>query len=467
MADISFNNITNPQSIVIFDGVPNIINVNEEIYGSNAVVTISVNQSISSTYDGQYSIVVMGETITNVVSQANETGKRFKLYTDKGATALSIASALRNCQRLISLFSIYATGTTVVMNARAIGRLNVTASTDIPNNAVTISVSDGEIYSQLYGQKISADMIVNGEYRTTLEKRMYGDNCSFDVSGALAPYSKEGVLTPFTFTLKAIDTSGVLVPLGTVSGDTTTGYLLKGSDNYLYNTEPQLMLGRKEGLTIYGDVMEVSVLSPSGFQFMYEVLAPDGTVLESSTESVSSYGITDMFFWIGQNAMLSGTVVNISAGTDTASYRIVKPLKAAEDYERVCWRNEVGGVSFFDFTGRDSETFSISKNLYNKSWFDFYTNDSFEHEKMSENDTRTEFTLRSHLLTQDEAEQFRSLSRASSVWLVKKEWNEVTEEMEMTTDRRHIILTGLEVTENDTYPGVFSATLKFKLSSEK
>lgn len=465
MADLMFNNIVSPQSIVIFDGVPNIINVNEESYGSNAVVQITVNQTPTATADGQYSITVMGETITNVLSQENENGKRFKLYSDIDSTALSISSALRNCQRLISLFKIYTTGNTVVMSARAIGMLNVSASSNIPNNAVSISVSDGIIYSQLYGQKINLDLSVDGVYVTTLEKRMYGNDCSFDISQALSPYAKYGRLTPFYATLKAIDTSGVLVELGEVDGNITPGYMLKGSNPYLYNTDPQL-LASKKGLTIFGNVMEVSVLSPSGFQFRYEVLAPDGTVLESSTESVSTYGITDFFFWIGQNALTSGSVVNISAGTDTATFRIIKPLKAAEDFERVVWRNEYGGFSFFDFTGKDSQTFGMSKSLYNKSWFDFYSNDSFEHEKMRDNDTRTEFTLRSHLLTQDEANQFRSLSRASSVWLVKKEWDEITEQMEMTTARRHIIVTGLDVVENDTYPNVFTATLKYKLSSE-
>lgn len=467
MADLSFNGIVNPQGIVIFDQCPNIININEVKYGSKAIIQIVVGSvPVLVLRDGQYSITVMGETVTNVISRSNENGKRFKLYQDRAATAVSIASALRNCQKLISLFNIYTSGRSIYLEAREIGTLNVSVSSNL-GSRLGISVSEGDVFSQLYGQNIIADVSVDGEYKTTLEKRMYGEDCSFDISQVLSPYAEYGKLKPFDVSLKAIDTSGALVDLGQVDGNITPGYLVTGSEPFLYNTEPQLLIGRKEGLTTFGDVLELSVLSPTSYTLNYQIVSPDGTVLESSTESVSSTGLTDFFFWMGQPAMSSGSVVNVSAGTDTAQFRIIKPLKAADGFERLCWRNEYGGVSFFDFTGRDSQTYSLSKKTYNKSWFDFYTNDSFEHEKMADDDTRTEFTLRSHLLTQEEAEQFRSLSRASSVWLAKKEWDEVSEEMMLVPDRRHVILTGLDVTENDTYPGVWVATVKYKLSSEK
>lgn len=464
MADLTLNNVVNPQGMVIFDGVPNIVNVNEVVYGSKAIVQLTILQPPLVLSDGRYNITIMGETITNVVNPNNENGKRFKVYQDREAFASSVASALRNCQRLISLFNIYSSGRTVMLEARAIGRLDVTATSNIGASHLGISVTDGDVFSQLYNRRIQLDVNVDGEYKTTLEKRMYGKDCSFDISNVLSPYAKHGQLSPFTIGVKAVDNSGVMVNVGSVGGDVTPGYLVDDSMPYLYNTEPQLLLSGNDGLTIYDKTMQVTVLSPDRFTFKYEVLSPDGTVLDSSTDEIYSSGITDLHFWSTDDAMESGSVFNISAGTQSASYRIIKPVKAAEKFERVCWRNEHGGVSFFDFTGNDSVSYNLQKTTYNKSWFDFYSNPSFAHEKMADNGTITEVQLRSHLLTEKETEIFRSLSRASAVWVPKREYDDATGKMEIITDQRPIIITSLDISENESYPGVFTATVRFRYS---
>ncbi len=72
--------------------------------------------------------------------------------------------------------------------------------------------------------------------------------------------------------------------------------------------------------------------------------------------------------------------------------------------------------------------------------------------------------LRSHLLTEKETEIFKSLAKATMVWAPKREYDETTGKMELITEQRPIILTSVDVAENDSYPGVFTANVRFRYS---
>ena len=467
MATIKFNGITSPSGMVTFDRVPSILTVAEDYYGTYAFVRLIVGTGITQpTSDGQYRITVMGDTVTNVLSQDNETGKRFKVYADRSATAASIASALRDCQQLVAQFKIYASGTNVNLLSRTMGSIGVTASSNMVG--LTASYNDGTIYSGLLGCKVRCDIYTDGDYKTTLEKRMHGDECSFDLSRVLAPYSTFGSLTPYSATVTTVDTSGVFVDVGNVSGYTTPGYLNQGSEPYLYCTSsPQLLLNRRDGLTVYGDALQFSVLSNAGFTYRYNVLKPDGTVLEETTANVTSSGLTDIFANLSDDALISGSVISLSAGTDTAEFRIIKPLKAADGYERICWRNEYGGISFFDFTGGDALSLNLEKKQYDKTMLDFYEEENFQHKKMMDAGTYKTVTMTSHLLTKDEAMQLLSLAKAEDVWMQRKEQDEVTGRFLLSELQEHVIISSVEVSKNDTYTNVYTAKIKFSYSIDR
>ena len=472
--NITYNNLSSPSNLLTFTEIPNILKISENVTGTKCTIQFMMGDNLRQTVsaDSQYYITLFGETVSNVMSATEARNKRFYISDDAKSTAMSIASALRNCGGLNADFDIFGNGGTVEIIAKTIGKKITTANylqRNIPAQYMSVSVQDGNSYSILFNSKIDIDVYdsasVNvSNYITTLEKNWYGDECAFDMSPVLATFSEYGQTKPYVFVINVFREDGEWQNQGTVSGNTTIGYHANQSDKYKYAQGAQMLLNKNRGtngtmiLYTYNNVIPYSVLCGSdtgGWNVTVSVKDSAFNEVYSYTSTgrrTTSNMIVDTNATIPQTAMTSGYYVDITIGTQTTRFNIIKPLKATEYYQRIQWRNEYGGISFFDFTGSRSESDSVDIETYEKNIFDYYDNEYFERKMIYSNDYNKTISLKSHLMEEDGKWIFNSLMRSKKVWTT------------VNGKTYYIIPKSIDVEEDQQYNNIYTAKLTFEFS---
>lgn len=472
--NITYNNLSSPSNILTFTEVPNILKISENVTGTKCTIQFSMSNGLRQTVtgDSQYYITLFGETISNVMAPESANNKRFYISDDAESTAMSIARAFRNCGGLNADFDIFGNGSTVEIIAKTIGKKITTANylqRNIPGDKMSVSVQDGSSTSILLNSKIQVDVYNSNaasvnNFITTLEKNWYGDECAFDMSPVLSTFSEYGQTQPYTFVLNVFRDNGEWQNQGTVSGNTTIGYHANQSDKYKYAQGAQILLNKNRGtngtmiLYTYNNVIPYSVLcgiDTGGWNV--KVSVKDSAFNEvysytSTNRRTSSNMIIDTSATIPQTAIKNGYYVDITVGTQTTRFNIIKPLKTTEYYQRILWRNEYGGISFFDFTGSRSESDSVDIETYEKNIFDYHDNNEFERKMIYKNDYKKTVSLTSHLLEEDGKWIFNSLMRSKKVWTT------------INGKTYYIIPKSIDVQEDQTYNNIYTAKLTYDYS---
>ena len=472
--NITYNNLSSPSNILTFTEIPNILKISENVTGTKCTIQFMMGNGLRQTVtgDSQYYITLFGETISNVMAPESANNKRFYISDDAESTAMSIARAFRNCGGLNADFDIFGKGSTVEIIAKTIGNKITTANylqRNIPGDKMGVSVQDGSSTSILFNSKIQVDVYNSNEanvnnFITTLEKNWHGDECAFDMSPVLSTFSEYGQTQPYTFVLNVFRDNGEWQNQGTVSGNTTIGYHANQSDKYKYAQGAQMLLNKNRGtngtmiLYTYNNVIPYSVLcgiDTGGWNVTVSVKdsAFNEVYLYTSTSRrTSSNMIIDTSETIPQTAMTSGYYVDITIGTQTTRFNIIKPLKATEYYQRILWRNEYGGISFFDFTGSRSESDNVDIETYEKNIFDYHDNNEFERKMIYKNDYKKTVSLTSHLLEEDGKWIFNSLMRSKKVWTT------------INGKTYYIIPKSIDVQEDQTYNNIYTVKLTYEYS---
>lgn len=472
--NITYNNLSSPSNILTFAEIPNILKISENVTGNKCTIQFSMSNGLRQTVsaDSQYYITLFGETITNVMSPENAKNKRFYISDDRLSTAMSIARAFRNCGGLNADFDIFGVNGVVEIIAKTIGSKITTANylqRNIPSQYMSVSVQDGDAFSVLFNSKIDIDVYDSASantsnYVTTLEKNWYGDECAFDVSPVLSTFSEYGQTKPYTFVINIFREDGEWQNQGAISGNTTVGYHANQSDKYKYAQGVQMLLNKNRGssgtmtLYTYNNVIPYSVLcglDTAGWSVTVSVKDSAFNELYSNTTTghrTTSNMIIDTNVAIPQTAITNGYYVDLTVGTETTRFNIIKPLKATEYYQRILWRNEYGGISFFDFTGARSESDSVDIETYEKNIFDYHNNDEFERKRIYLNDYKKTVTLTSHLMEEDGKWIFNSLMRSKKVWTT------------VNGKTYYIIPKSIDVAEDQTYNNIYTAKLQYEYS---
>ena len=472
--NITYNNLSSPSNILTFTEIPNILKISENVTGNKCTIQFSMNNGLRQTVsaDSQYYITLFGETITNVMSPENAKNKRFYISDDRVSTAMSIARAFRNCGGLNADFDIFGVNGVVEIIAKTIGSKITTANylqRNIPSQYMSVSVQDGDAFSVLFNSKIDIDVYDSASantsnYVTTLEKNWYGDECAFDVSPVLSTFSEYGQTKPYTFVINIFREDGEWQNQGAISGNTTVGYHANQSDKYKYAQGVQMLLNKNRGssgtmtLYTYNNVIPYSVLcgiDTAGWSVTVSVKDSAFNELYTNTttgQRTTSNMIIDTNVAIPQTAITNGYYVDLTVGTETTRFNIIKPLKATEYYQRILWRNEYGGISFFDFTGARSESDSVDIETYEKNIFDYHNNDEFERKRIYLNDYKKTVTLTSHLMEEDGKWIFNSLMRSKKVWTT------------VNGKTYYIIPKSIDVAEDQTYNNIYTAKLQYEYS---
>lgn len=463
--NITYDGVSSAQKLITFTDVPNILKLSENMTGFIGTFSLIFQNNLQQTVtgDGQYYITFLDETVTNVMNPREAKGKRFYISSDPNSTAASLAMAMRCCPSLIALFNVAYGDDEVELQGKTIGTKwsNVANyfDTNIPATYMYTTQYDGTASPEdVYMSKVLVDVVADGKYLTTLEKYFYGNDCSFDVSPVLSTFTEFGKTKPYQFVIGTIaqygNNAGKYTQRGTVSGYTGYGYLANQSDKFKYSVSAEVALNknREQVRYVYGQKIPYSLIGFSGVTVSYTVYDNAFSALASSTSSIVASGVTDCEYTIPNGVYTNASYVDISLGNTTWRFKVIKPLKATEYYQRIMWRNEYGGIEFFDFTGARSESDSVDVETYEKNIFDFYSNSEFELKKIYSNDYKKTVKLTSHLLEADGRWFANSLMRSKKVWTV------------INGKTHYIIPKSIDVQEDGTYNNIYTVTLNYEYS---
>lgn len=487
--EIKYNgvNITSSErsnGILTFTDVPSILEFNEELIGENAQLTISPTSGWAATVtgDNQYYFSILGETITNVMTAANAKNKNFFISNDTQDTTISLVRALRNCSTLSAGFLITAIDDsgndkldTVVITSKTIGQKFVGdyIQRNVPQNlaAVTLLNRGEEDSNNTFKSKIDVEVMNGANYITTLEKSWYGDSCAFDVTPVLAtlvePKKDDQDTNLYTFNMYKYENTGHFSDLGHVYAYVGYGYLANDSKKYL-PLQKQFLNNcttndLNKQLYTYDSKILYSVLArtnnTNSFSVTYTFKDNAKNTLSSTSVTYNhGYGdptVYDVEYTVPQDLFSASTYVDVTMGAQTLSFQIIRPLKASESFNRVVWRNEYGGLSYFDFTSSYEESDNVENETYEKNIFDFYSTDDYEKKRIYSNKVTKTVKVKSHLINEDGKYIFNSLAKSKKTWTIGKDGKTY-----------FIIPKGLEVKEDGTYNGVWTATLTYEYSYE-
>ena len=471
--NITLNGLSNPSSLLTFTDVHNILKVSENISGSKAQFTFQFTGNLAATVtaDSQYYVTFLGETVSNVISPQNSNNKRFYI-SDIDTTAANFARALRNCGSLMADFNIIHDGNMVTLLAKTIGQkwsnISNYIDTNIPVAYLDAQGTDGTAYSVLHGGKVDVDVYSGASYNvnnyvTTLEKNFYGNECAFDVSPVLTTFSQYGKTIPYSLAVSVIGKDGEWYEQNGVTGNTTYGYLANQSDKYKYINNVQMLINtnREQIRYVYGDTIPFSFLwgnGVGGFTVTIEYLDSAYNVIHTETVQYRTSGydshIVDTSISIPSEYSATTYYVDITISNITYRFNVIKPLKAADEYQRVFWRGEYGQLSFADFTGERRIEDSFEIETYEKDIYDYYENNVSEKKRIYSNTHTKTLTLKTHLMEERGTYDFNSMMRSKSVWMIKD------------NKTIYLIPKSIEVAEDGTYDNIFTVTCKFEFSDD-
>ena len=474
---IFYNGLTDVNNMLCFTDIPNILKVKERIAGQKASFSFNFygNLKATVTADSQYYVTFLGETVTSVMTPSEAKNKRFYVDTNPDNTAASFARAMRNCSGINAEFNVIHIGNSVTLYAKTLGQKwsNIPnyITRNIPNEYLLAAGVDGQAWSYFFNGKVGVDVYSGTtvdlhNYVTTLEKNYYGDECAFDMSPVLAALSEYGKTVPYRFVMSLTDYNGTWSELGSVNGMSTVGYMANQSNKYLWTNDLKMLINTSRGddgmiLYTYANEIPFSVLcggNNTAFTVSVSCKNSANEEIHSATTTVAKATdnlIVDTSITVEDEYFTNSYYIDVTVGSETVRYNVIKPLKATEYYQRVLWRNEYGGISFFDFTGKKSESDSNEVETYEKNIFDFYEQGVYEGRKIYDKNVRKTVSLESHLMDDGGQYTFNSLVRSKLVWTY-------------VDNRMHyIIIDNVEVEEDGSYNGIFIGRIDYSYSIEE
>lgn len=484
MADITYNGLSSPTNIISFTDIPNILKLSQYAFESTKAyysLRFVGNLASVTSGDSQWYITLFGDTISNVLDYRNAVNKSFYVSsTSTNSTAASVARALRNCPNLAANFIVEQDGDTVTVTARVAGQTTINFETNIPQGYMSGSGDGGfdPDYS-LNGALIDVDVYgydnEQGDYAyvTTLEKSFYNDECAFDMSPVLTSMSDIGRVVKYGFKVSALK-NGEYALLGDIFDNyNTVGYMCNQGYKYItndyLNIAQNFSRGESRGgienntiLYVYKPSIPISFFAGGNggmtinIQYLDSAFNQIASATTSWRNTDSSRILWDLNLSLNTNpqtasAFTDSFYVDITLGTQTVRYNVIKPLKATEHCQRILWRNEYGGISFVDLTGAKTVSNDISNETYQKSIYDYYEAEINSLDRVYDVSVKTTYTLKSHLMEADGRWIYYSLMESPMVWT------------EVNGEKYEIIIDSVSVDEQN-QNDVYEATVKFHFS---
>ena len=468
--DITYNGVIYPENMLTFSDVHNILKIKDDVVGTLTSIKITIEPTSTST-DGQYYLTLLGETVTTVANPSNASNKRFYVGNSKAANAIYLAKALSSCPSIAANYYVYAQDGTCNIVAKIIGLVITDTKnmiqTNIPQNKYTVDLQNGTSTSKLLGSRVVANIMSDDKYVTTLEKTLYGGECAFDMSQVLSTISEYGKTKPYSISVSALLLDGGMKDLGKINACTTNGYIANSSSKYITLNRGEIALNTTVGdsniiFYTYDSTIPFSIMRSEWRDHIYysveyldstksRIHYEGGIELKLKSDDTT---LVDTSISIPDNIKDRVYYVNIYTEGHDCTFNVIKPLKTVGTWKRVYWRNEYGGIQFFDFTSSEVESHSFEIETYEKNIFDYYEDNDSELKRIYKSTNAMSIKLKSHIMESDGRWVFNSLERSKRLWVKE---NGI---------KRYIIPNSVEVTEESDYNGLYTATLKYQYSEE-
>jgi len=478
---LKYNNIpsSTATSFVTFTDIPNLVEIDNSADGfslASLEITISGSWASASHVDPWF-ITINGETITGVDDFSNAINKNFFISTANTSTAASMAKAIRNCPSLAASFSVRSYENVVELLARNKGAFTWSTTTNA-TAYTSFSATNGTVADELIGGTVEVSVLDDSSnYITSLEKNYYESGIAFDVTPLLATLAEPGKTVPYNLQVNATKNNGEYISVGTISGNSIAqGYQVNQGLDYIPLNSVQndfyfaqnVSRGKLRQwdnnmtLYVYGNTIPVSWYSKSlsavtcQIQYLSSAYGTDHTETVTLSDSDNGY-LHNATVQLNETYKTAAFYIKLTFSSDgtplgTILYNVIKPLKAAEAYQRVFFRNSYGGVGFFDFTSTKSETRDLETTTYNKNVYDYYTQSVIEKEIPYDNSVNYSVTIKSHLIEKNGIYIFNDLLQSPEIWT------------EINGKTYRIILDNVSVDEQNNND-VYVATIKYKYSA--
>lgn len=455
---IDFNAQSYPvliQSMVVFTDVPNVLRFrSQSTTGTPTTIEIQIDDAWFTDVEaeGQFFITIEGDSITNCLDPQDSANKKFYIADNSEDTAFFICNALRNCANVYAKFYIeYLSTGNIRLTARENGYQNVSSETNA-TDYLDFTVTQGTSQDEMLNAKIYIDLYNGNDYINTIYKNASEGLCRFNVSPLVAPLAEIGKATPFT--LKAYSLKGdTSTELTTINSNIAYGYKIEDSTNYIGNIsgniQPAQVVDNME-LYIYNKRLTFSLYhnlsnTPS-ISLTVNYLDATKTAISTETQTVTlTNNFTDVVILLDETLLRRSFFIKVDIPNyGYIQYSVIKPYRATDFCERISWRNEYGGISFFDFTDKQVDDRQFNTKTYNRSLLNYYQDDQKSEEKVYSKEVNTTYTLVSHLLGENGIKIFESMAKSKFCWVNDKE----------------VILDEINVEETDV-KNVYQASVKY------
>lgn len=419
----------NRSGLYLFDGIPNIVEFSALGYGSSgAQLTVGL---FEITPEEGLHLTINGETITSVLSQSEAGPRQFGTNCNGEGLANNICRALMSIPSLASSYNITFNSRGEVI-IRALGNglsTAITYDSDIPFVEFTY-IEPTETNSPSYVELIVSRN--NPSVSANMNKTVVSDNVRFDISGVLGSLSEEGKAVPVSIICRTVDADGNVTGLPTMYEYVVQGWHDKGHLDYVVSSPfiAQNLKGAPDR-DVYNNTilyaMKNSDVAISWCSDSTDTLTASWSVYDSAFNTISSGTVSRSF----TTQEIGEFVIPASAtDEDYAWYlsvtlpdnSIVRYNLISDDMSdkcfRVNWRNSMGGVSFFDFTGEMSEKTDISSEyMYDEGSSYGYYSDEYRHDAAlySQQAVKT-YTVQSHIIEESGCPILDDLASSRLVW---------------------------------------------------
>lgn len=455
---IDFNAQSYPvliQNMVCFTDVPNVLRFrSQSTTGTPTTINITIDDNWFSDVESesQYFISIENDTITNTLEVEDSINKQFYIADNSQDTAFFICNALRNCPNVYAKFYIeYLSNGNIRLTARENGYQNVSAETNA-TDYVDFTTTQGTSQDEMLNAKIYLDLYNGNDYINTVYKNATEGVCRFNISPLVAPLAEYGQATPFT--LKAYSLKGdTSTELTTINSNIAYGYKIEDSTNYIGNIsgniQPAQVVDNMElyicnkrcTFSLYHNLSNTPSIS-----LTVNYLDATKTAISTETQTVTlTNNFTDVVILLDETLLRRSFFIKVDIPNyGYIQYSVIKPYRATDFCERISWRNEYGGVSFFDFTDKQVDDRQFNSKTYNRSLLNYYQDEQKSEEKVYSKEVDTTYTLVSHLLSEDGIKIFESMAKSKFCWVNDKE----------------VILDEINVEETDV-KNVYQASVKY------
>lgn len=427
--DITLNNVKQ-NGLYLFDGIPNIVEFTSlGTSGTGAQLVIDLFTVTPS--DGYY-LTINGETVTSVVSQMNASSRQFGTNCSAEGLASNIVEALSSIPSIVSSYELRFTSMgSVVLSAYGKGSSTaITYDSNIPNAEFTYTPAAAS------SGAMTANLVLNRNNPSVtarLSKTVASDTVRFNISEAIASMSDRGMAVPVSVRGYVTDAEGDVTTLYTFNEKVVQGWHTKGHEDYV-TTHPFLAQNVKGAPD--RDVYNSVVLYALQGSDVHVSWCPGVTGSQSAT-----WQVLDSAFGISSSGSVSHTFAeneigefvvpgSATAGTGAWYLSVTLPDNSVIRYNlirsgmssgctRLWWRNSMGGVSFFDFTGERSEKTDISSvYMYDEgSSYGYYT-DEYRHDSTLYSQTATKtYTVQSSIIEEAGCPIVDDLASSRLVWV--------------------------------------------------